>query len=68
MSRLTVSKAFERSKNTPIVGSFLSKAAETLSHNSTRASLGELSGPRENNLGDRARLIYSTVGIPLENF
>lgn len=71
MSWLTVSKAFERSKNTPRECSFLSKAVEILSHNSTSASLAELSGPRENNnyyLGDRERLIYNTMGIPLENF
>lgn len=65
-SWLTVSKAVERSKNTPIVCSFLSQAVEILSHNSTSASLGELSGQRENNLGDRERFIYNTVGIPLE--
>ena len=66
MSWLTVSKAFERSKNTPIVCSLLSKAVEILSHNSTSVSQGELSGPRENNLGDGKRLISNTVGIPLK--
>lgn len=48
--------------------SILSKAVEILSHNSTSASQGELSGPRENNLGDGKRLIYNIVGIPLKNF